>query len=82
MSALEQDTSPEQLSEYFRLLRNLTPVQRFKAMNVANQRVRAMTLAGVRLREPEASDERVNQEFVRITYGDEVLRRLAAALTL
>ena len=78
MSSLDQDTSPEQVVEYYRLLRELTPAQRCRAMSAATRRMRMMAEAGIRLREPNATDERVRSELVRLLYGADVAKRLAA----
>lgn len=80
MSLIEQDTDPRQLAEYYRLLRNLTPAQRMKAVNAATRRMRAMAEAGIHLREPGATDRRVRAELVRLLYGDQAVERLAGHL--
>jgi len=80
VSQIEQDTDPRQLAEYYRLLRNLTPAQRMKATSAATRRMRTMAEAGVRLREPGATEERVRVELVRLLYGDGVVQRLAEHL--
>lgn len=80
VSRIEQDTDPRQLDEYFRLLRELTPAQRMRVLNAATRRMRMMAEAGIRLREPGASDAKVRLELLRLLYGEEALRRLAPRL--
>jgi hypothetical protein len=80
VSSIEQDTDPRQLAEYYRLLRDLTPAQRMKAVNAATRRMRMMAEAGIRFREPGATDEHVRIGLVRLLYGEETVRRLAKHL--
>ncbi|MHB8873720.1 MAG: hypothetical protein ACYC8T_08540 [Myxococcaceae bacterium] len=76
MIPLEQDTSPSQLEEYYRLLRKLTPAQRLRAASAATRRVRTMAEAGVRLRNPGATDRTVRIEVARLMYGSDTVARL------
>ena len=80
MTSLEQDTAPAQLAEYFRLLRQLTPAERLRAVSAATRRMRMMAEAGIRARAPGASEQAVRRELVRLLYGDDVLARLADRL--
>ena len=73
---LDQDTSPEQQREYFRLLRGLTPRGRLLVASAATRRMRMMAIAGVRLRNPGASEAEVNSAVVRLLYGADVAQRL------
>jgi hypothetical protein len=76
---LDQDTSPAQQREYFRLLRELTPRGRLLIASAATRRMRMMALAGVRLRNPEATEAQARLELARLLYGPEAARRIACA---
>ena len=76
VNPLEQDTPPGQLAEYYRLLRQLTPAQRLRAMGAASRRMRMMAEAGIRLRQPDASEDLIRTELIRLLYGPEAVRRL------
>ncbi len=76
MNPLERDTSPAQLEEYYRLLRQLTPAQRLHVASEASRRLRTLAEAGIRMRHPELSEHGVRVALVRLRYGDEVARRL------
>ncbi len=75
MNPLDQDTSPDQLAEYYRLLTAMSPAQRMRACSVATRRMRMMAEAGARLRLPkDASDQNVRREMARVMYGDDCAR--------
>ena len=76
---LDQDTSAEQQGEYFRLLRALTPRGRLLVASAATRRMRMMAIAGVKLRNPGATDSQLRAALVTLLYGPEVARRLAAS---
>lgn len=78
MNPLALDTDPRQIAEYHRLLRALTPEQRLRAACTATQRMRAMAEAGIRARNPGASEATVRLELIRLLYGPEAARRLSA----
>ena len=77
MHPLRQDTSPAQLAEYYRLLRELTPAQRLRAGSAATRRMRLFAEAGIRHRHPGADEETVRRELIELLYGPEVAHRLS-----
>ena len=79
MHPLDQDTSPEQQREYFRLLRELTPRGRLLVASAATRRMRQMALAGVRMRNPGATEAQLRAELTRLLYGPEAALRVANA---
>jgi hypothetical protein len=76
VNPLRQDTSPEQIERYFRLLRDMTPAQRLRASAAATRRMRLFAEAGVRKRHPGADEATVRREMIRLLYGHDAVHRL------
>lgn len=77
LRGMEQDTTPEGRRRYIALLRSKTPVERLEIAASLTAAAREMTMAGIRQRHPEASEEEVRARFTEIVYGPEAARRLS-----
>jgi hypothetical protein len=80
MNSLLQDTTPQQVATYYRLLRALSPAQRMRIVGATTSRMRTMAEAGIRRRHPGASEAELRDEFVELLYGREVRARLSGKL--
>lgn len=72
---MRDDTSPEQWQRYVAGLQAIPAGIRARQLDVLTTRVRALAMAGLRRRHPEASEEELRIRFAAQTYG-----RKAAAL--
>ncbi len=71
-----QDTSPEQQHRHARLLRDLTPAQRARALRAVDGGVRRMAMIRLRRRFPAASQRELVIRHVASLHGVEVARRV------
>jgi hypothetical protein len=71
------DTSPESRTRYFDLLARLTPVERARKVVSLGRMARALSRAGIRRNQPDASPGAVDLELIARLYGPAVARRLA-----
>ena len=65
MDPLAQDTSPSQIEEYQRRLRELGSLGRIRAMNEASTLMRQVALAGIKARYPRATGEKGHRRVER-----------------
>jgi hypothetical protein len=63
------DTSPRAAAIHLHLYRQAGPSGRAQIAVELSDAVRATTLAGIRRRHPEYSDEDVARSFLRLVYG-------------
>lgn len=66
------DTTPEAAALQLRIYRSLTASQRVQIAVDLSDAVRATTMAGIRRRHPEYSDDEASREFIAIVYGDPI----------
>ncbi len=79
LDRVDRDTSPAATARYAELLRQLRPEQRLRAAMGLSRATRRLAEAGVRLRNPSASEAEVRRELVVVLYGEAVARRLLGA---
>lgn len=63
------DTLPEAAAEQARLLAEMTPMERMRAAFDLSEATRRMTLAGLRSRHGERSEEELKERLFEICYG-------------
>ena len=63
------DTTPQAQAVQLRLYREATPSRRAQIAVDLSEAVRATTLAGIRRRHPEYSEQEVARSFLRLVYG-------------
>jgi hypothetical protein len=71
------DTSPEARTTYFDLIARLTPVERARKVVSLGRTARALSRAGIRRNQPDATPDAVELELIARLYGPGVARRLA-----
>lgn len=64
------DTSPEAAAVQSRLFAAMKPIDRMRAAFDPSVAMRRMTLAGLRSRHRELSDEELKERLIEICYGD------------
>ena len=71
-----QDTSSQQRARYHQLLRELSPQRRLEAAMRLSAAVRAMALAGLRLRHPQADEAELRVRLTVRLYGRALAERV------
>ena len=71
-----QDTSSQQRARYHQLLRELSPQRRLEAAMRLSAAVRAMALAGIRLRHPQADEAELRVRLTVRLYGRALAERV------
>jgi len=76
MTPRPRDTDPEAHRVQVQLLREAGPAKRLRLACSMSQTARALSLAGIRSRQPELSEQEARLRLVEICYG----KALAAAV--
>jgi hypothetical protein len=71
-----RDTSPAAMEQYTALLRQQLPYQRLAQAVALSQNVRELTMAGIRQRHPDASDNELRVRLAVRLYGRETATKL------
>lgn len=73
-----EDTSPRARARYFEMLRKRSPDERLSTAAALTTAVRRLAEAGIRQRNPKASDLEVRNLLVELVYGKATAERLAS----
>ena len=66
---MPSETSPEADAIQLEIFRRMTPEQRLKITLDLSEEMRNISLAGLRSRHPELTEEELRRELMRIMYG-------------
>ena len=69
------DTSPEAWAMFLDIQRRMTPGEKIARVFELSALVKAMAVAGLRYRFPEASDEEIRLRAIRQRLGDELFNK-------
>ncbi len=69
------DTSPEAWAVFLDIQRRMTPGEKIARVFELSALVKAMAVAGLRQRYPEASDEEIRLRAIRQRLGDELFEK-------
>jgi hypothetical protein len=73
------DTSPEAERVLIDVFRRMPIAQKWRQMGVMFHTAKVLHAAGVRLRNPTATDQETRDSWTRLTLGEEVFQTLAEA---
>jgi len=74
------DTTPESARAYVEAYSSLSGSERVERSMAMAEEVKAITLAGIRHRNPHATDDEVHHEWLRILHGDELAKTLRESI--
>ena len=75
MKPLSADTSPEAQLQHYELMRRLSPAQRLKLAFDLTEATRALIMADLRYRNPEADETTLRRKFIaRVLSREEVIQ--------
>jgi hypothetical protein len=75
MKPLSQDTTPEAQSKHYELMRKLSPEQRLSMAFALTDATRALILADLHHRFPEANENEIKRKFIaRVLSRADVIR--------
>jgi len=69
IATMASDTSPEAAAIQAEIFRRMTPEERLRIALELSEEMRNITLAGLRSRHPEMSEEELRRELIREWYG-------------
>jgi hypothetical protein len=69
------DTSPEARRVVCEIYRKMTPARKFELISQAYEFGKSLAMAGIRLRNPGATDAEVREMWARQHLGDELYER-------
>jgi hypothetical protein len=70
------DTSPEAERVWIELLRRTPPWRRLQLADQMSRAVRELSMSGLRLRHPQASEAELRRRFADLHLGSELARRV------
>jgi hypothetical protein len=70
------DTSPDAERVQIELLRRTSPARKLELVGQLNETVRALALAGLRLRHPDASPEELRRRLADLVLGPELAAKV------
>ncbi len=76
-----RDTAPESDRRRLTLARNTPAWRKFQMAAEMSQAARALTLAGLRHRHPDADEQEIRFQFATLLFGPEIARDLCARPT-
>jgi hypothetical protein len=73
------DTTPEAMAKEFEILRRISPADKLAMVFELSDNLRELVRAGVRYRNPDWDEARVNTEVARIWLGDGLYNEVVAS---
>ena len=70
------DTSPEASRVLAEIYRKMPAWRKLQLVEDANRTARELTMAGLRSRHPEESDDRLWRRYLELTLGEELTRKV------
>ena len=80
MTLFSSDTAPEARAALIAGLRQATPARKLEMMAQLNATVRALALAGLRRRHPQAGEDELQRRLADLLLGPELAERAYGAL--
>ncbi len=78
--AIPNDTSPEAKRVLIEACRNMSFAQKWRQMEAIYRTGRALHAAGVRHRNPSATEEDIQQDWMRVTLGPALFKEVMEAM--